>query len=102
MLPERLTERLSGITSFSASGRVGTTLDGVFRVDAKDEPTAAALRDIVRGFITLAKLQAAADPAAQSALQSLELGGNGNQVALSFSIPAAALDSLPQLSPFRR
>ena len=88
---------MSDITWFSASGRVGTALDGTVRLEARDEPTATALRDIVRGLVSLARIQAAADPRLESVLQSFELAGAGNQIALSFSLPASALDWLPHL-----
>ena len=54
------------------------------RADARDEEAANNLRDVVRGFLALAKLQAGNRPELQVMMQSLELGGTGNSVALSF------------------
>src|SRR5206468_1855587 len=45
------------------------------------------------GFLGLAKLQAGTRPGFQAMMQSLELGGAGNTVALSFSIPGEIFDA---------
>jgi hypothetical protein len=51
-----------------------------------------------RGFLALAKLQAGSRPEMQTMMQSLELGGTGKTVALSFSIPAQVFETLaPQM-----
>ncbi len=62
------------------------------RAEARDDESATNLRDVVRGFLALAKLQAASKPELQAVVQSLELGGSGRTVALSFSVPGAVFD----------
>ena len=57
-----------------------------------DEASANNLRDVVRGFLALAKLQAGSRPDLQTLVQSLDLGGSGTTVALSFSLPAEIFD----------
>ena len=64
------------------------------RADARDDEAANNLRDVVRGFLALAKLQAGNQPEFQTLVQSLELGGTGKSVALSFSVPGAVFDAL--------
>ena len=91
-LPEQLTTRLPPITWFSVSGRVDSAIQGVVRADTRDEAAANDLRDVIRGFLALAKLQAGSRPEVQTMIQSLELGGTGNSVALSFSIPGEVFD----------
>ena len=46
----------------------------------------------MRGFLALAKLQAGSRPELQLMMQSLELGGTGKTVALSFAVPAEVFD----------
>jgi hypothetical protein len=91
-LPAQLASRLPPITWFSVSGRVDSEIQGVLRADARDDQAANDLRDVVRGFLALAKLQAGSRPELQTLIQSLELGGTGKSVALSFVIPAAVFD----------
>jgi hypothetical protein len=64
------------------------------RAEAGDEEAAKNLRDVVRGFLALARLQAGSRPELQGLLQSLELGGAGKTVALSFDVPAQVFDLL--------
>ena len=93
-LPAQLTTRLPAITWFSVSGRVDSEVRGVVRVETRDDQAASDLRDVVRGFLALGKLQAGSRPELQTMIQSLELGGTGKTVALSFSIPAAVFDMI--------
>jgi hypothetical protein len=91
-LPSELAARLPPITWFSASGRINGGLSGMLRAEARDETSAANLRDVVRGFLALAKMQAGDRPEILAMVQSLQLGGTGKSVALSFEIPSAVLD----------
>jgi hypothetical protein len=84
--------QLPAITWFSASGRFNDGINGVVRAETRDEASANNLRDVIRGFLALAKLQAASKPELESLMQSLELGGTGKTVALSFQVPGQAFD----------
>ena len=50
------------ITWFSVSGHVNGGIAALLRAEARDEESANNLRDVVRGFLALAKLQASAKP----------------------------------------
>ena len=93
-IPERVAAQLPPITWFSISGHVDGGLRGVLRAETGDEEAASNLRDVVRGLLALAKLQAGSKPEFQAILQSLELGGTGKTVALSFEVPAKLFDLL--------
>jgi hypothetical protein len=93
-LPERLVAQIPSIGWFAASGHVDSDVRGVIRVDARDDEAANNLRDVVRGFLALAKLQAGARPELQTVIQSLELGGQGKTVSVSFTIPGSVFDTL--------
>jgi hypothetical protein len=95
-LPGGLAAQLPAITWFSASGRVDGGVSGVLRAETRDEESANNLRDVARGFLALAKLQTAAKPELQTLVDSLELGGTGATVALSFNVPAEVFDLLGQ------
>ena len=91
-LPEAVSSQLPAITWFSASGHINGGIRGVVRAEARDDEAANNLRDVVRGFLALAKMSSGSRPELQLMMQSLELGGTGKTVALSFSVPAEVFD----------
>jgi hypothetical protein len=93
-LPDTVTSRLPAITLFAVSGHINGGLRATVRAEARDEEAANNLRDVVRGFMGLAKMQAGSNPSAQLMMQSLELGGSGKTVALSFAVPAEVFDAV--------
>jgi hypothetical protein len=93
-LPENVASQIPAITWFSISGHINGGLRGTLRADTRDAEAANNLRDVVRGFLALGKLQTGGRPEMQAMMQSLELGGTGNTVALSFSVPAEIFDMI--------
>jgi len=83
---------LPPITWFSATGQIHDGLSAVIRAEASSEEAAKNLREIVQGFIALAKMQGGSKPELQAFVQSLDLGGTGKTVALSFSFSGQVLD----------
>jgi hypothetical protein len=96
-LPEGVAQQLPSITYFSASAHIDSGIRGTLRAESRDEASANSLRDVVRGFLALAKMQASPRPELATVLQSLELGGTGTTVSLSFDLPSSALDALATL-----
>jgi len=99
-LPQNTAGQLSSLDWgwFSASGRVTDALDGAIQVEAADAEGAANLRDVVQGFVALAKLQAGAMPGVTEIVNSVQLTTQGTAVSLSFAVPASAaslIGSLP-------
>lgn len=93
-LPEQVKAQLPPITWFAANGRVNGGITGTVRAEARDEESAENLRDVVRGFLALARMQAGAASEYQAILQSLQMTGTGRTVAVSFSVPAEAIDAM--------
>ncbi len=91
-LPEIVLSQIPAITWFAASGHVNGGLRGTLRAEARDDESANNLRDVVRGFLALAKLGAGGRPEMQTMMQSLELGGSGKTVSLAFAVPAEVFD----------
>jgi len=91
-LPDSVSSRLPAITWFSVGGHVNGGIRGVIRAEARDDEAANNLRDVIRGFMALAKMQSGSKPGLQAMMQSLELGGTGKTVALSFVVPAEVFD----------
>jgi hypothetical protein len=96
-LPETVANQIPAITWFSVSTHINGGVRGVLRADTRDEEAANNLRDVVRGFLALGKLQAGSRPEIQTMMQSLELGGTGKTVALSFDVPLQVFDLLDSL-----
>jgi hypothetical protein len=92
-LPAEVTDRIPPITWFAASGRVNGGLQATLKAEAKDEQGANNLRDIVRGFAALARMQAGNKPGAQSMMPDFQLAGEGKEVSLSFAVTTDMLDA---------
>jgi hypothetical protein len=94
-LPSQVQSQIPQITWFSATGHVNGGLNGTVSVQARDEAAAVNLRQVVAGFIALARMQASAKPELNALVQSITLNTDaGNTVSVSFALPAAALDAL--------
>jgi len=98
-LPAGIAERIPAISWFSVSGHINGGIRGVVRAEARDDEAANNLRDVVRGFMALGKLQAGSNPQVQTMLESLELGGQNKSVALSFVVPAEVFDAISTKMP---
>jgi hypothetical protein len=95
-LPEQVATRLPQIKWFAAAGHVNGGLTGSLRAEARDDQAAENLRDVVRGFLGLARMQAQADPRTSALIESLQLTGTGKTVALSFTVPSEILELIPK------
>ncbi len=98
-LPEVVTSQLPPITWFSVRGRVDGGLQAELSAEARDDDSATQLRDVVRGFLALAKLQTSAKPELQQFMQSFQLGGAGKTVSVSLDVPAQVFDALGAMLP---
>ena len=101
-LPENVMSQIPAITWFAVSGHVNGGLRGTVRAEARDDEAANNLRDVVRGFLALAKLSAGGKPEVQTMMQSLELAGTGKTVSLSFAVPAEIFDIVSAAAQQRR
>jgi hypothetical protein len=100
-LPAEIASAMPAISWFSAAGHVNGGISGSFKAEAKDEATAKNLRDVMAGFLAMAKMQAGSKPGMQQLADSLVISGEGNTVALALSIPSEVLDVLEGLAKGR-
>jgi hypothetical protein len=100
-LPSEIASAMPAISWFSAAGHVNGGISGSFKAEAKDEATAKNLRDVAAGFLAMAKMQAGNKPGMQQLADSLVISGEGNTVALAFSIPSEVLDVIEGLAKGR-
>ena len=93
-LPSEVSTRIPAITWFSASGHVNGGMQATLKAEAKDEEAAKNLRDIIRGFTALAKMQTGNTPEIQKLMPDIQLGGEGKMVAVSFTVTTEMLDAM--------
>ena len=91
-LPSGVTDQLSPISRFGASGNIDSGIRGVLRAETRDEEAANNLRDVVRGFIAVAKLEVGSRPELKAIVDSLDVRGTGTGVSLAFDVPLEAFD----------
>ena len=98
-LPSEIAKRLPSITWFSATANINGGVHAVLRAEARDEAAAENLRDVIRGFVALARMQVGDTPAALDLMNSFQLGGQGTSVSLGFSISTEIFDALAAFVP---
>jgi hypothetical protein len=101
-LPSEVKDRIPTISWFSAAGHINGGVSGVLKAEAKDEAAAQNLRDVINGFLALAKMQAGGKPEMKQMVDSLQLSGEGKTVSVAFSVPSEMLDVFEAMSKSRR
>jgi hypothetical protein len=100
-LPPEVVNQLPPISWFAASGHIDGGLSGFIRAETRDEASAQNLREVLQGFMALARLQAGARPELNELMNSLQLGGDGKTVSLGFSVPPEMIDTLGAMHALR-
>jgi hypothetical protein len=93
-LPPNVVNQLPPVTWFAVSAHVNGGLLGDIRMQTRDEMSANQFRDVIRGIIAMANMQADSHPEIATVLRSIQLNGTGTTVAVSFELPAEAIDRL--------
>jgi hypothetical protein len=93
-LPAEVAGKIPPITWFAASGRVNGGMQAMVKAETQTEDAANNLRDIIRGFAALAKMQAGNRPEMQAMWPQVELGGTGKTVSVSFAVSSELLDAV--------
>lgn len=92
-LSSEVTGRIPPIAWFAASGHVNGGLQATLKAEAKTAEAAENLRDIIRGFTALAKMQAGSRPETQAMFPDVRIEeGTGQTVSVSFAVSSALLD----------
>jgi hypothetical protein len=93
-LPQGVAGQIPAIRWFSASGHVNGGLNGQLRAEARDDQAAQNLRDVVNGFLGLARMQASSRPELQAVVTSLQVSGTGKTVSLDFDLPSDVIETI--------
>ena len=94
--PSRFARQIPAVKWFAAAAHVDGGVTGNLRAEARDDQAAENLRDVVRGFLALARMQAQADPRTTALVDSLQLTGTGKTVSLSFTVPQEIIQMIPK------
>lgn len=98
-LPDEVESQVSQVAAFAAGARVNGGVSGTLTAEARDEETGRNLRDLVQGFLALARLQVGSRPELSGLLDSIRLTVAGTNVTLAFDLPSdAVLELLPDRS----
>jgi len=90
-LPNGVAQQVPPIRLVSVKANINGGIKATIRAEAGDKAAADQLRDVVRGFISLARLQGGAKPEIDSMLKSIELSGSDASVRLSVALSPEAL-----------
>ena len=93
-LPGGVAGQLPAITWLAAGGQVGDGLSARIFAEGRDAQAAQDLREVVKGFVALARMQTGQQAALAELLNTVELSGEGNTVTLSFAVPAQFFERL--------
>lgn len=96
-LPQGFAGQIPAITWLAATGRVGSGIEGAVRAEASTDEAATDLRETIRGFMALARIQTRQRAALSTLMDSLQLGGEGRTVSVAFMVPADTIDALAAL-----
>ena len=98
-LPAEIGRQVPPLRIVSARADVNGGIRATVRAEAGDEAAADQLRDVVRGFISLARLHAGGKTELEGALKTIELSGENNTVRLSFAVSP---ETLRRIAPRHR
>ena len=90
-LPSGVAQQVPPIRLVSVKANINGGVKATIRAETGDKAAADQLRDVVRGFISLARLQGGAKPEIDGLLKSIELSGNDASVRLSVAVSPEAL-----------
>jgi hypothetical protein len=98
-LPNTVSSQVPPVRLVSVRADVNGGVKATLRVETDDQAAAEQLREVVRGFIALARLQAGAKPEFDNVLKSVQLSGTDKTIQLSV---AASPEIMRALAPHPR
>jgi len=98
-LPASVRRQVPPLRLVSASAHIDDGVKATIKAETKDEAGAGQLRDVVRGAVSFARLQSSIPAPLQDALKTVELGGTGTRVQLSFMVTPDMLQQASRGGP---
>lgn len=91
-IPSEVSRQLPAISWFAARGTIDDHLSGTLFAQTKDEQSAKDLREVISGLLAFGRMQAGQQPEFKALVDSIQLGGEGSQVSVAFSVPPAMVE----------
>lgn len=98
-LPEQIAKQIPPVKWFAAAGHINGGVSGLVRVEANDDQAAELLRRQVNGALAFGEMMGRTDPRVSAALKSIQTGGSGKTVQLTFAVPAELLQLMMPKTP---
>jgi hypothetical protein len=93
-LPSGIAAQVPPIRLVSVKANINGGVKATIRAEAGDKAAADQLRDVLRGFISLTRLQAGSKPELENMLKTIELSGSDTTVRLSFAVSPNTLKAI--------
>jgi hypothetical protein len=93
-LPEGVAGQVPPVKLVGVKANINGGVKVAIRAEAGDTAAADQLRDVVRAFISLGRLQVGSKPELQGLLKSIELSGTNKTVRLSFAVSPETVRSI--------
>jgi hypothetical protein len=93
-VPASMRQQVPPLRMVAAKARINGGVKATIRAETADQAAADQFRDVIRGFLSLIRLKGGAKPEMQDILKSIELGGSGSTVQLSFAMSAETFRAL--------
>ena len=94
LLPAQVFSQIPAVTRFAAGASINGGIGGTLTADARDDEAGQNLRDMLTGFLALARMSAGSRPELQPLLDSFQLSGFGATVTMSFWLPSEVIELL--------
>jgi hypothetical protein len=101
-LPSEIQSHIPAVQWFSAATHINGGVSGIIKAETRDEEAAKNIRDIVNGGLAMARMHASSKPEFRAVVDSLQLTGDGKNVALSFQLPTEFFDALEAFAASHR
>jgi len=98
-LPDQIARQLPPVKWFAAAGHINGGLSGMVRVEANDDEAAELLRRQVNGAVAFGEMMGRSDPRVSAALKTIQMGGTGKTVQLTFTVPGELLQLIMPKNP---
>jgi hypothetical protein len=98
-LPPNVRQQMPPLRLVSVSAHIDGGLRATVKAETADKAAADQLRDVLRGAVAFVRLQAGSKPELQDAFKSIEMGGTGTTVQLSFGLTPDAFRSITPQHP---
>ncbi len=94
LLPDQVFSQIPAVTRFAAGARINGGISGTLTADARDDEAGQNFRDMLTGFLALARMSIGSRPELRPLLDSFQLSGVGTTVTMSFWIPSEVIELL--------